>query len=150
MNATSDGDASVEDKDTGVSKDAIEKDNKDASKEKEKSRWEKLGLESSAMSALEEKLQEVAVSVYIETCATIGVVLFREDVSLPSLASGRRLDGVRRTRVGCDALWVETVPCIASTVLVGWSEVVFSCVYRCIHVSGDKLLGFSVGSFLQC
>eukprot|EP00904_Undaria_pinnatifida_P009167 jgi/Undpi1/5380/HiC_scaffold_2.g00661.m1 len=61
VNTTSDSDAAVKDKkDTDVTKDATEKDNKDGSKEKEKSRWEKLGLESSAMSALEEKLQEVA------------------------------------------------------------------------------------------
>lgn len=64
MNTTSGSDAAVKDKkDTDVTKDATEKDNRDGSKEKEKSRWEKLGLESSAMSALEEKLQEVAVSV---------------------------------------------------------------------------------------
>lgn len=43
-----------------MSKEAVE--SKDGSKEKEKSKWAKLGLESSAMSALEEKLQEVAVS----------------------------------------------------------------------------------------
>ncbi|CAM9103685.1 unnamed protein product [Laminaria digitata] len=59
-NTVSETDATVkEKKDTGApSKEAVE--SKDGSKEKEKTRWAKLGLESSAISALEEKLQEVA------------------------------------------------------------------------------------------
>lgn len=86
MNTGSEGDAAInkDKKDADVSKEGAE--SKDGSKEKEKSRWAKLGLESSAMSALEEKLQEVAVS-------------------------GK---GMQQTSVGCDGLGLQTLLCVAT------------------------------------
>lgn len=67
-NTASETDTAVKDKkDADVSKGV---ESKDVSKEKEKGRWAKLGLESSAMSALEEKLQEVAVRGLHTACST--------------------------------------------------------------------------------
>lgn len=92
VNTASGPDAAAKDKkDADVSKEAAE--SKDGSKEKEKSKWAKLGLESSAMSALEEKLQEVAVS-------------------------GKWM---KHTIVGCDGLWLET-RAIRKSLLLQWSE----------------------------